>query len=147
MQFDESLLRSRHYYLSILQPTIRSVMSDEILQPTICCDLHSVPGNTSLDYPMRSTLSVDSTTDYPIYRISVLICMAILQTIIFCAVLCLAILQQTLCAALLCLAIIQLAIPFALPIDITTDYPLCSVSRYYNRLSALLCSTLLYSVC
>jgi hypothetical protein len=89
MHFDESLLRSRHYYLSILQPTIRSDMSDEILQPTIGCDLHY------LDYPMRSTLSVDSATDYPIYRISALICMAILQTTISCPLLCLAILQPT----------------------------------------------------
>jgi hypothetical protein len=52
--------------------------------PTIRSDLHGATANDSL---LCSTLSRDTTSDNPIYRLSALICMAILQTIIYCALL------------------------------------------------------------
>jgi hypothetical protein len=60
---------------SILHPTIRST------DYRLC----SVWRYTATDYPMCSTLSVDSTNDYPIYRLSALICIAILQTTLLCS--------------------------------------------------------------
>jgi hypothetical protein len=100
-------------YLAILLPTIRS--TDFPVCP--------VWRYTTPDYPMCSTLSVDSTADHPIYRLSALICIAILQMTICCALLCPAILQPTICGALLCLASLQLITRSALRVDIVTDYP------------------------
>jgi hypothetical protein len=104
-------------------PTIRSTLYGDVLQLTICCALLCVASLqlSITDYPTCSTLSVDSTTDYPIYRLSALICLPILQPTILCALLCLLILQPTIQSA---------------------DFALCSVYRYYNRLSYVL-----YSVC
>jgi hypothetical protein len=67
--------------------------------------------------------SGDDTSEYPIYRLSALICMAILQTTICCALLCLAILQATICGALLCLG------------DGTSNFLLYSACRYVSRRS------------
>jgi hypothetical protein len=108
-------------YLVILLPTIRS--TDFPLCP--------VWRYTTPDYPMWSTLSVDSTADYLICRLSALICMAILQMTICCTILCVAILQPTICGALIRLASLQLTTRSALPVNFTTDDPL-------YRLSAML---------
>jgi hypothetical protein len=48
------------------------------------------------------------------------------------------IIRPNILCALLCLAVLQPTIRCTMPVDITTDYPLCSTCRYYNRLSALL---------
>jgi hypothetical protein len=44
---------------------------------------------------MGSTLSRDATSDYPFYRLSALICTAVIQSTICCALLYLAVLQET----------------------------------------------------
>jgi hypothetical protein len=113
------------YYV---QPTIRSALPADITTNFPLCSVwrYSTP-----DYPICSTLlclatlrstilctmPVDITTDNPLSRLS--------------AVLCLAILLPTILFTRLYLLIIQ-----------STDYPLCSVWRYYKRLSAVL-----YFVC
>jgi hypothetical protein len=52
-------------------------------------------------------------------------------------------LHPTILRDLLYLATLHLTIRCTMPVDITTDYPLCSFSRYYNRLSALICTAIL----
>jgi hypothetical protein len=152
------------YRLSMLQPTIRSTLSSVtatdyplystllcllILQPTIrttlSCDKPTIrsalSSDTANDYPRCSTLSVDSTSNYTIYRLLALPYLAILQTIICCAPLCLATLQPTIRSALLWRVSLQLAMRSTLavlPVDSKTDNTLSSTRRYYNRLSALL---------
>jgi hypothetical protein len=127
--------------LSILQPTFCTALSSDILEP-LSAVLYSVWRSanfplcpvwryTTPGYSMCYALSVDSTADYPIYRLSALICMAILQ--------------MTICRALLCLAILETDYLrcSTMPGVTTTDYPLCSTCRYYNRLSALPISAML----
>ena len=93
--------------------------------------------DTTTDYPLCSALSVDSKSDYPIYRLSTVICMPILQTTISCAplysvsryykrlsallysLLYLSILQATI--RFLCLAMLH-------PLSICRDY--CSTPSY-----------------
>jgi hypothetical protein len=157
--------------LSIPQLTIRSALSGDTptdyplyqrdsllslasLQPTIICALLylAIPYYNQLSSVLclpifrptirRSTLPVDITTDYLLYRLS--------------AVLSLAILQPTVCCALsvwrynnreyglLCLSIlVQPTIRSALSVDTTIDYPLYDYLLY--RLSALLSLALLQS--
>jgi hypothetical protein len=145
--------------LSILQPTFRTALSGDIIEP-LSAVLYSVWRSVWRCYVQpttRSALPGDITTDYPLYRLSALPCLAIyctrlsdvlyfvcrfysrlsnlptilsdlygiLQMTICCALLCLAILQPTICGALLCLTSLQLTTRSALPVDITTDYPLC----------------------
>jgi hypothetical protein len=111
--------------LAILQPTIRSALLRlASLKLTICSAIPVLPvdittynrlsallcllsSDTAADYLRCSTLSGDDTSEYPIYRLSALIYMAILQTTLYCDLLCLAILQATICGTLLCLATIQ----------------------------------------
>jgi hypothetical protein len=118
----------RYYKRLSNLPNIRSDLYGD-LQTTICYDLLS--RDTVADYAMCSTLSVDSTSDYPIYRLSALICIGILQTIICCALLCSTLLYSILSR------------------DTTTDYLRCStlygdVTSDYPiyRLSALICLTI-----
>jgi hypothetical protein len=138
--------------LSTLQPTIRSSMSGDTLQPTICCVLlwlailrtpdcplcstcryccrlsyvlYSVWRYTTPDYPMCSTLSVDSTTDYPIYRLCALVCM---EDSTNDYLLCCTLSHETTTDYLRYSTISGVT---------TTDYPLCSTCRYYKRLPAL----------
>jgi hypothetical protein len=74
-------------------------------------------------------MSGDATSDYPIYRLSALFCMAILlQTTICGALLCLAILQPTICGALRVLCLSG---------DATSGYLLYSACRYVSRWSRL----------
>jgi hypothetical protein len=47
------------------------------------------------------------------------------------------ILKPAICLALLYLSILQPTIRSALPVDITTEYLICSTCRYYYRLFAL----------
>jgi hypothetical protein len=77
-------------------------------------------------------MPVDIASDYPIYRLSALIYVAMLLTTLCGALLCLAILQPITCAALLCLAMLQATIQF-------TDYALI----YEAILQTILCCALL----
>jgi hypothetical protein len=74
---------------------------------TIRSDLSGI---TRTDFPMCTTLSSDTTTNYPLYSPCPY--------------------SNRLSAALPCLSILQLTIR-------STDYPLCSLWRYSNRLSAV----------
>jgi hypothetical protein len=121
-------------------PTIRSNLNGDTTNDSLLCSstqLYSTPLYSTLsptDYPLGSvrqttnesllcyTLSHDTSTDYRIYRLSALICMAILKTTICCTLLCLAILCTT--DFLQCSTMSGVT---------TTDYPLCSVQRYYNH--------------
>jgi hypothetical protein len=99
-------------------------------------------GNTTTEYPVYSTLPVESTIDYlPVdITISALLSLAILQATMRCALLyladtttnpplCFACRYSTrLSAALLCLSILQ-------PTIQSTNHPLFSLWRYSNRLS------------
>jgi hypothetical protein len=71
-------------------------------------------------------LSRDTSTDILIYRLSALICMAILQTTLYCT--------QPRIAILCTTDYLQCS---TMPDVTTIDYPLCSSCLYYNRLSAL----------
>jgi hypothetical protein len=87
-----------------------------MLQTTIGCALLCL---AILQLAIRSPLPVDITTDYLLFQLSALLCLAILQPTILYALPSLLILQPTISL---------------------TDYPLCSVLRYYNRLSYVLYS-------
>jgi hypothetical protein len=121
----------RYYNRLSTLPTIHSTLLGDILQPAICCALlclatlhptipvditadyspyFTLSRDTTSDYLLCSTLYGDITSDYPIYRLSALICMAILQPTIWC----------TLLGAILCLVMLQATIQ-------STDCPLCSV--------------------
>jgi hypothetical protein len=82
--------------------------------PTVHSDQY---GDTTNENLLCSTLSRNTITDYPIYRLSTVIYMVMLQ--------------PTICGGQLCIAILQPTIQI-------TDYPLQSVWRYYKRLSAAL---------
>jgi hypothetical protein len=110
-------------------------------------------GDTTKDYLLYSPLSRDTTTDYPIYPLSALICMAIQQTTICCALLRLAILQATIQSTdfplyhLLSnlLTTNDYLLYSTLSQDTTSDYPIYRLSalivrRCYKRLSAVLSS-------
>jgi hypothetical protein len=99
-----------------------------------------------LQLAIRAALLVDITTDYPFYRLSAPLCMAILQPTILCIrnemsgdttndyLLSSTMSRDSTTDHLRCstsLASLQLTIRSALPVDITTDYPL-------YRLSAML---------
>jgi hypothetical protein len=94
------------------------------------------------------------TTDYPLYRLSALLSLAVLQPTILSTdypLCCLWRYSNQLCCVLysiqryynrefglLCLPIlVQPTIRSALSVDATIDYPLYPAYRYYNRLSAL----------
>jgi hypothetical protein len=105
----------------------RSLLCSTLSHDTITD--YPLHGDTTNDSLLCSTLSRDTTTDYPIYRLSALICMAILQT--------------TLCSALLCLAILCTTEYLQCLYNVWCQYnrlpALCYTCLYYNRLSALLC--------
>jgi hypothetical protein len=96
-------------YLSILLPTIHSALSGDILHPTILCALLCL-------LILQPTIQ---STDYALWSV-----WKIVQTTIYCAALCLTRLQPTICGTLLYLASLQLTTRSALPVDITSDYPL-----------------------
>jgi hypothetical protein len=107
-----------------MYPTIRS---------SLCRD-------TATDYPFCSTLSVDYTSDFPIYRLSMLyptIRSALCRDTATDHPLCFT--QSTVVS----LATLQLTIRSALPVDIQ----LCSTLSGDDTSDYLLYSTLLYSVC
>jgi hypothetical protein len=107
--------------LAILQPTIQL--------PTIRFDLYGDTTNdyllsstltrdTIADFLRDSTLSGDDTSEYPIYQLSALICMAMVQTIICCALLlCLQLIRATICGTLICLQLIRASICSTLLVD------------------------------
>jgi hypothetical protein len=122
--------------MALLPPPIYcALLCLAILQPTIHSDLSR---NTTNDCLLYSIVSRDIPTAYPIFRLSALICMAMLQTPLSCALLCLPILQPTTCGDLLCLVILP-------PTIQSTNYPLCSVWRCFKRLSAVLYCVSQYS--
>jgi hypothetical protein len=101
----------------------------------------------------RSTLPVDITSDYPFYRLFSLLSLAVLQSTICPAPLGLSILQPTFLCTLLysALSAITTTTVRSTPRQrrhhfgaSQNDYPLSSVLRCYNRLSAvLLCPSLI----
>jgi hypothetical protein len=148
--------------LTLLQPTFsRALLCLAILQPTLFCTLSA---DITTDYPslysacrycswlstlptIRSTLSGGTLTDYPIYRLSALLSLALLQPTMMNDFVYPAILQPPLRSAD--------SRRSTLPVGISTAYPLCSLWRYSNRLSnlptvrsAVSCATLTdYAVC
>ncbi len=126
-----------------------------------------------LQLTIRCALSGATPPDYPIYRLSALLSLALLQPTMLCALFYSTLFSDTttdsplcfanrLSAALLCLLILQLTIHSALSGVTPTDYPLCSLSllqpttqstayplycllRYFNRLCCVLCSAILCS--
>jgi hypothetical protein len=133
---------SRYY----VQPTIGSALPGDIttnsplyrlsallylaIYENICSALHST---------IRYTFSVDTSTDCTLSRLSALptIRSALSDDL----------LRTTICCALLYLASLQLSITeypmrSTVSVDSTTEGPLCSVCRYYNRLFYVL-----HSVC
>jgi hypothetical protein len=84
--------------------------------PTIRSDLY---GDTTNDSLLCSTLSRDTTTDCPLYRLSALTYMVILHMTLCCALPCLAMLQPIICGALLCLTMIQATICSTLLVDMS----------------------------
>jgi hypothetical protein len=120
---------------TLVQPTMRSALSVD----------------TTVQSTTRSTLPVDITTDYLLYRLSTILSLVLLQSIIYCDLLGLSILQPTFLYALfhsVCQHHYNRLSALASPRQRRhhfgarqSDDPLNSVWRYSNRLSGvLLCS-------
>jgi hypothetical protein len=146
--------------LSILQPTFRTALSGDILEP-LSAVLHSVWRSVWRYYVQpttRSALPGDITTDHLLYRLSALPCLAIYYTRLsdvlysvwrfysrlsnlptICSDLYGDITNDyLLCSTLSCDTTTVYLRCSTMSGVTTTDYPLCSTCRYYNRLSAVL---------
>jgi hypothetical protein len=168
----------RYYCRPSTLPIFRSALSGDVLHPAILCALLIVwrfylqPTISALLYLAifqpairRSTLPVDIPTDYPLCRLSALLSLALLPLTIQSTdypLCCLWRYSNRLCcvlnsiqqyynrlSSLLCLSILQPTLRRStLPVDITTDYPICSLWRTLTdypiyRLCALLSLALL----
>jgi hypothetical protein len=136
-------------YLSILQPTFRTALSGDVLEP-LSTVLYSVWRSTWRYYEQP-------TTDYPLYRLSALPCLAIyctrLSDVLYSVCRFNSRLSNLptirsdlygdttndylLCCALSCDTTTNYLRCSTTGVT-TINYPLCSTCRYYNRPSAML---------